>query len=198
MKKTKRTPEPFESLDLPKPLPRDEQGRFKTRFTANGNEYLILNPSEPMGIERWALLEKFGIIAGTGRNFAELVDVLRRTKKLLASGGDVVENNVQAILLLNSLELGIVETNQGRHPKNMFLCTLFIIRDGEDLSTWSETTASEKIEDWTAENISEHDFFLLSRLGIAGFNDAYQKIKKDQKERWAKLGAFSQEGTTKQ
>jgi hypothetical protein len=49
-----------------------------------------------------------------------------------------------------------------RYPAAYYICTLFIIREGEDLNAWSFDQADEKINDWTAENIRAVDFFGLA------------------------------------
>ena len=49
-----------------------------------------------------------------------------------------------------------------RLPKAYYLCTLFIIKEGEDLKAWSPKLAHEKIDDWIKENLNPFDFFSLA------------------------------------
>ena len=49
-----------------------------------------------------------------------------------------------------------------RYPAAYYICTLFIIKEGEDLSKWNFESADEKINDWTEANLKAVDF-----LGLA-------------------------------
>ncbi|MDB4433154.1 hypothetical protein N9166_00260 [bacterium] len=49
-----------------------------------------------------------------------------------------------------------------RYPAAYYICTLFIIREGEDLNSWNFEAADEKINDWVKENYRAVDFFGLA------------------------------------
>ena len=52
-----------------------------------------------------------------------------------------------------------------------YLCTLFFIKEGEDLKEWSFELADAKINDWIKENINALDFFSIARV----FSDESQE-----------------------
>ena len=54
----------------------------------------------------------------------------------------------------------------------MILCTLFIVTDKEDLSTFDNSHAEKKIQDWEIEGYLAHDFFLLA----LNFSDDYKNV----------------------
>lgn len=43
----------------------------------------------------------------------------------------------------------------------LLMCTLFVNREGEDLTRWTEPEANEKIADWEAEGLDIQGFFHL-------------------------------------
>ena len=134
-------------------------------FTANGNKYLILG-SIPVG--RFEKFEALQAQLAWGVDFEPLHKNLRRLWDL---------NNklkfAEASVLLNNILEGLARPLDGREHPVLLLCSLFLVRDGEDLSGWNETFAQEKIEDWKAEAISVEDFFALAFNSVKGLSHSY-------------------------
>jgi hypothetical protein len=63
-----------------------------------------------------------------------------------------------------------------RYPAALYICTLFIVRENEDLSDWDFDLANEKIDDWVAENLAVVDFF---GLALASSQECQNLINND-------------------
>ncbi len=57
---------------------------------------------------------------------------------------------------------GVTTAYTAKNHRCLTACTFFIVSKEEDLSTWDEREAQEKVEDW--KNINEMDFFFLALL----------------------------------
>jgi hypothetical protein len=156
-------------MDKIKPLPRDAAGKLKRTFKANGKAYHIRSAEEGIGINRLSLLYKMSATAGYG---VSIRDQQKNWKKV----GDLIQNwmrgknNMEDVFALVKAQYEGIATEANReYPMTMYLCSLFIVREGEDLTTWSEAEADEKIEDWNAEGYNERDFFRCALEQLADF-----------------------------
>ena len=59
------------------------------------------------------------------------------------------------------------------------ICTLFISREGEDLTTYDEVLNKEKIQDWKKEGIDAENFFTLAFNSVNGFMPVYNGISQN-------------------
>jgi len=135
-------------------------------FTAAGNRYTIV---DTMSIERWKHLEDFQDLLGWGRSFDDLFKNLRKAYTLMDEG----KNNEPRIIIHNILT-GMKQRLEQRYHPALMLCTLFVIREGEDQTTYDEEYMKSKIEDWTKEGYDINDFFQLAWTLVPGFIQHYQ------------------------
>lgn len=149
-------------------IPKTEVTRLDIRansFYANGHKYLILG-SIPVG--RFERFESLQVQLAWGVDFEPLHKNLRALWDL---------NNklkfAEASVLLNNILEGLARPLDGREHPVLLLCSLFLVREGEDLSGWNETFAHEKILDWKAEAISVEDFFVLAFNSVRGLSGNY-------------------------
>lgn len=159
-------------------LPKDAQGIILP-FETKNHKYKVIRPGNPIGIQRYLEFEKLQIPAGMGLSFAEIAGVLKELELLLGSDKAFAEIRTEAILKANSLRRGIVDLSKTRFSKALYLATIFIYRDGDDLSKWDMETATEYLEDWKEAGISETDFFYLSLRMVNGFSKIYGSIKQE-------------------
>lgn len=144
-----------------KHLPKDEMGRILPNFTAGGNKYRILTPEDGIGILRWSILSKMSSVLGYGADVKTQLANLQKAREIVNNvfkgKGDILELGVH----LKSMEDGIRSDNDKRYHFAFYTATIFIVREDEDLTTFSDELASAKIDDWNKEGYDAADFFLL-------------------------------------
>jgi len=159
-----------------KPLPRRTDGSFKTTFEANEVTYKIRSADEGVSIARFNEYQKMSGMLGFGATFQKLYENITEAIKL--ANGVVSQSNTftDLVLHLNGIREGIAEGSEERNSIALYICTLFIVREGEDLTTWSMEEARDKIDDWNREGYSAEDFFFLALNSVAGFKNAYLEL----------------------
>lgn len=75
---------------------------------------------------------------------------------------------VKCALMIKEHRDRLLMVNRARYALNFLFCTLFIVRDGEDLSEWNEDEQQLKIDDWNKE-YNENDFLELGLSMVSGF-----------------------------
>lgn len=144
-----------------KKLPKNPDGTFKRTFKANGTTYTILNPDDGIGIYRWSLLSKMSSVFGYGADVTTQLGNLQKVRVIIndvmKGKGDLLEVGVH----LKAMEDGIKRSNNLRYHYAFYTATLFVVKEGEDLTEYNDAAATEKIDDWNAENLDSIDFFLL-------------------------------------
>lgn len=177
-------------------LPKDAQGVILP-FETPKHKYKVIRPGNPIGIQRYLEFEKLQIPAGMGFSFAEIVTVLKEIELLLGSDKPLAEIRTEAILKTNSLWRGVVDLSKTRFSKTLYLATIFIYREGDDLAKWDMDTATEYLEDWKEAGISETDFFYLSLAMVSEFSRIYGSIKQEveatEVELWGTTSSTKQE-----
>lgn len=139
---------------------------------ASGKKYLIHNSlSEP----RYEIMERLNIEImfgrGPGNMYRELAKVYDLLNKAKFADASVSVHN-----LLNST----AAITDGRKHQMLMLCTLFISGEDEDLTTWSEAEANEKISDWKEYDVQDFFALALSSLEeykvalLPGFLDSFE------------------------
>lgn len=144
--------------------------KLTRNFTANGTDYILLFPNECFNINRQEAYNNILIAFGTGQTPTQIKlsinEILANVQQLfMVTDSRVKTKHMQSILegLMNFNE-SFKGSLTSRYSPALFICTLFIFRRGEDLSKeWDFEDALLKINDWTKENISVHDFFLLAQ-----------------------------------
>lgn len=137
----------------------------KGNFQANGTYYI-----QPTGqsIIRYKILEQKGIAAMFGSSPGELFQTLKGiydAATTWTNPGEAIHKVAMASYNQMQAIKGAAERN---HPM-LEICTLFINKEGEDLSTWSEDLCKAKIADWTEAGIAMEDFFTLGATFLGGY-----------------------------
>lgn len=175
-----------------KTLARDPNGNLSFEpFTANGHRYCFIKPGDPIGIELWTEYQKLEIVVGTGRVFESIVKGFKALQDLLASDKPFAEIRSEAILLTDSYRKAILDMSSERVSKAFYLCSIFIHREDDDPYGWTLARAESYISDWTAERMSEQDFFLLSMLLIIGFSKTFSELNARAAEQAERLSVVT-------
>lgn len=157
-----------------KNLPRDEAGGFKRNFTANGKNYTIRTRAEGIGIYRVSQFLKMELLVGAGMDqpalVASLKDIQAEINKFGNGKGDFLETALKMKALIDQ----IYAINKSRFAINFFFCSLFIVRDNEDLTKWTLEDQEEKISDWNTE-YNEHDFLALGESMLTSFAETLRE-----------------------
>lgn len=132
-------------------------------FTANGNKYLVHGS---ISLGRYSVYEKLQAQIAWGVDFEKQYKDLRRAWELLNQ-----MKPAEAAVWINNMMEGIARVIEKREHPALLLCTVFICREGEDLTTWDETTANEKIADWKKEGIDADSFFAYAFSLVRGWKE---------------------------
>lgn len=137
-----------------------ETGKYKTPFTANGVKYHIRSVREGLGFTRYKLLKQMLSVVGFNATFAEQVQSFDRLTK---AANSLVTKEPRMDELFREIEnfKQAISKADRTWDYSFYAATLFIVREGEDLTEWNESMANEKIADWQKEGLHEHDFFFL-------------------------------------
>lgn len=137
-----------------------ETGIWASQFTANGNKYYIRSVEDGLGFKRYTQLKKMLSVVGFNATYSEQLGVLARMTEAANSLVTKAPRLNELFHEIANMQKAI-ELSEREWDFSMYAATLFIVRNGEDLSTWDEALANEKISDWHAEGLYEMDFFFL-------------------------------------
>lgn len=169
-----------------KRLPReadDPNSPFLKQFKTDKHTYYILG-EEGVGFERYTTFQKRSLQRGFGRDFQSLFSELDAIKMDIAGNSNIGKMRSNAILNITGLQDAVADFGSDQFDAALWLCTLFILREGEKISEYSEKVAEEKIKDWAAYGYSELDFFLLSGSMVIGYGQAFQNAtERNQKSK---------------
>lgn len=157
-----------------KGLPQDPKGDLLRNFKANGTNYHIKDANDTMGIKRLNVYTKFRtMLAFNLENFQGLFDQIVSMETNLSSALSG-EGSAIAKLAANiqTLKDSIKDFSEQKYSISMLLCTLFIVREDEDLTDFDMGLANNKIEDWSKEGYRAADFFALA----LNFSDDYKNV----------------------
>lgn len=175
-------------------LEKDQDGVILPFKTKRG-KYFVLRPGEPLGIQRWTEYERLKIVLGTGKTFSALIEALHGVEKLLGTDNPLADIRVEAILAINGLRRGLIELSKERYNYALYMATVFIYREGDDPLTWSMDKATEYIEDWAGEGLSEQDFFSFAVATVTGLKKIYSDIKREMDKEAERLSGISLSAT---
>jgi hypothetical protein len=159
-----------------KPISLIEDGNLKTEFVANGNKYAILPPDKVFNIGRQVAYHNIQTAFALNQTPTQIKQRFNKNlqtviKLMEAKGADWTK--LMETFLRDSLNN--IDSFKGeftsKYPMAYYLCTLFFIKEGEDLKEWSFELADAKIDDWIKENINALDFFSIARV----FSDESQE-----------------------
>lgn len=123
-------------------------------FEAGGRIYHV-ERTGALSVIRDRYLERFTIWAALARNGEAFRKEVRKAYDVLNSG-KVADTSV----ILDNILRGSVDADSKSHPV-LYICTLFINRNGEDRAEFSMELAEDKIRDWGRIN---RDFFFTSAV----------------------------------
>lgn len=146
-----------------KDLPRMSDGKICPTFVANGNRYTILDAEDGLGIHRYNEMQKRLILAQFGfTTFLEAYNYIEsESKKIMTIQGEGA-TKIGVANLVNHLKRSISEVDNARFNQVLYLCSLFVVGEGEDTTRFSIAEADKKIEDWASENYNAWDFFAIA------------------------------------
>jgi hypothetical protein len=142
-----------------------------TSFEAAGCKYYV---AASCSIDRYTMYEEFGLTFGLSSPFTyvfnTLVDIMNKLNAHPVKLFDL------SILVNKALtHAAKLETKESYAFQ---VCTLFINREGEDVSSWTPELAKAKIADWNAAGLDARFFLRLAAVLVAGFTDAYDLLTK--------------------
>jgi len=159
------TMQKIKAINAPKSL--IENGKFKSEFIANGTKYIVMPPDKVFNIDRQVAYHNIETAFSLNQTPTAIkkrfIDLWENIIRLMKATGDDWNKNMNTLLrdCMNNLDSFKGELTS-RYPAAYYICTLFIIKEGEDLSGWSFEQADNKINDWVKENIKAVDFFGLA------------------------------------
>jgi len=162
-----------------KKLPREKDGSLSKSFMANGHKYKILGWEDGISMDRWQVYQQLSIQGGFDLTFQKLYDELIKLRDMFDAGfiGQFRPSKFNA--QLNALIDGVKSKATERVPKMMRLAAVFIVRENEDVRYYSESIASDKINDWQEEGYDVQDFFTIALNSIQGWGQVLQSIMGD-------------------
>ena len=136
----------------------------KSEWIANGNKYYL---EQDITTERYRWFEKYSIELAYGADFESHHNLIGNIINLFNEGKDV-----QAKSGLFNVNTSLQNRIENRTDRALKLCSLFILKEGEDPATYDEKIERDKIEDWKKEGFAMNDFFSLAFNLIPGLLDA--------------------------
>lgn len=143
-------------------------------FEANGHIYKV--QVDQITISRFEIYEKLALEIGISATFEDLFNSVKSIYDKLTTCEIPMKGNHESSVIAMNLLHGLKKYGDGEPHQVLRFCTLFINREGEDLTKWDEHMAKDKITDWEKEGIAMADFFLLATGAIRGFTSAFKAI----------------------
>lgn len=143
----------------------DENGKIKDSFLANGTTYYILPITKVWNVKRMKVYQDLIKIYSSGKTPNEMYLSLLKYQEIAIKLADPKHFN-EAYKDLWNHTYNMVESykdTSNRHPQELYICTLLITKENEDLTNWSFEDADAKINDWAEENLFISDFFAIAR-----------------------------------
>jgi len=140
----------------------------KGTFDAGGVTYTIKNT---LTLARFVEFEKLQNHYGFGLSFSDMYKRLGEIETLFNAG-----KSVEAFANFYNLKEGIAYRLEDRTHPVLLLCSLFIVTEDEDLTTWNEHDQKIKIDNWNKEGYDVNDFFQLASNLVAGFIPIFDEI----------------------
>lgn len=135
---------------------------------ANGKDYKVI---KEISINRFRELEKMEVEFYYGFSMQDMFT------NLTAIFGDLNKSKIgDAAVKIYRLMEGVADKIDKRENVMLRMVGLFLVTEGEDLTSYSEELANEKIADWSKEGYAIDDFFTLAANLVPGFIQDYEKI----------------------
>lgn len=137
-------------------------------FIANGNKYTILSA---IPLSRYREFKKLQARLVYGMDVKTLLSNCIKAFNYLNSPKPEPAN---AAIVIHNIMNGIKDMeDESREDPAIAICSLIIIRDGEDVGTFDKALSSEKISDWEKEGLDPNDFFQLALISMETFKETF-------------------------
>lgn len=147
----------------------------KDVIPANGKNYKLITE---LTIERFKKLDEMEVEFFYGFDMKGMFEKLKETFEYL-NKGKVADASVR----IHNLMKGIADKVDKREPIMLRMCSLFLITEDEDITTWSEDLCKQKVEDWQKEGYAMNDFFSLVATSVPGYLESYEEIIQNTSEK---------------
>lgn len=165
-------------------LPRNEEGAVKREFMANGTKYIIRGYHETMSIYRANAYSAYNAMMTL--NFEDPQAMIEYISNMRETLGNALGGNKSNIAKLaaqvEGLFNGIVDFSEAKYRLSQKLCTVFIVRQDEDLKKYDPVLAEQKMKDWATEGFHRDDFLSLAVNFSEDYKNALIKRLKLGKE----------------
>lgn len=142
----------------------------------SGTIYKIM--PEKLSVGRAAEFEIRSTLLGFSLDFETIFKKIAKAKSVLSgavSFGGIIEAHNE----LEEIQRGLIRFQENKRPGIVEFCSIFCIKDKEDLSIHDEDIIREKFDDWA--HIDINDFFLLCANVIPSFKENLINIIKEAK-----------------
>lgn len=132
-----------------------EKGTVRFYSESSKVWYFVEYDINELMLRRYEMLEKFLV----EMNFSMTAEHLQKN---IFNAMNMIKQNEpnDAYVILHNIMQGITDMKT-KHMITMWICSVFIYREEEDISDWNKVIANEKIEDW--KNNFNTGFFLALR-----------------------------------
>ena len=175
------------------PLPRTAEGYLARSFRTTDHVYHIIPPADGIGFDRWSRMIKLLIPLQFGmRDYDNIRQYWSTMMNDTVAMTDLSAMKVHVVKRVADFLDAAVAQGQQRYDDAAYICTLFIVRDGEDLTNWTHGLAEEKIADWDAHNFDFQDFF----FAVAGLSKKYLADYQNRREELERLSGLATNAAT--
>ena len=155
-----------------KGLPKNPNtGQILSVFEANGRKYYILTGADAFPVSRFVQYAQLSAQFMAGAEMTNAYAQLVRFDKMLDDVAMQRARFSDLALLVKSQMKELQGISEARYHTGFYLASLFIVREGEDISKWTFAEAEEKIADWSAEKYTGDDFFGLAAHYLAAYTE---------------------------
>ena len=154
-------------------LPNDVQ-----EFMADGRFFFVNRDVERMTIDFYENYEQLSMEISFVLTPDELFNALNVVQQLLVNN-----ERVKAIIDIENIKKSVAATSMKRITIAMYLCTLFILEEGEDIKKpWTLERAKSKIAAWKKEGIGMSFFTAFAFSLVTGFKERFLSISEEYSE----------------
>ncbi len=162
----------------PKRILDDNNELISKIITANGNKYIVLNERQAFTVDRFRTHLMLEQMFAHAKSIEHMVQDANTSRELVNNVWRGDAHFTELATHIESIAKNYFEDNLYRDHISLYMCTLFIVREGSDLTNWSIEDATQWINDWVKEGLYAPDFFTLA----IGYSPSYIKVLRDRME----------------
>ena len=156
----------------------NEDGQVVSSFKgASGKEYQVRKADDVFSFIRLNEFHKLSLMLQYGKSIEDQQGFLQQTKKLLNRAA-VGQGFVEVAVHIDEMERNLISISEEKYEISAYLCTLFIVSKDEDITRWSKSEATTKIDDWR--EYRPFDFFLLAMNLKKELRDLLKKMQQEK------------------